>query len=55
MITCDENDERSVFKLFSFNTDFSLTITNTHIQLKEVLYNVRLEGSMSQIYQSGID
>ena len=34
--------------------DFLLTIINTHIQLSGVLYNILLEGSVSQILDLGL-
>ena len=34
--------------------DYLLTIINTHIQLSGVLYNILLEGSVSQILDLGL-
>ena len=37
------------FKFYFFNTDFSITIKNLDIKLKEYLPNVLTEGSVSQM------
>ena len=41
-------------KFYFLNTDFSLGILKTYKKLKEVLHNIHLEGSLSQILYLGL-
>ena len=43
-----------LFHFFYFlNMEYSLTVMNTHIQLKEFLYNILLERNLDQIFNLG--
>ena len=47
------NQKMIFLKFYFLNTDFSITMLSLHLKLKEVLYNIPLEGRVSQIFNLG--